>query len=672
MILVSQRYGDITFRKLVQIILGFVYKSCHIYSTYSSIPHVYKSDSVKARILVVLFAFSCLSAAAQVEKIRALQRQLPVLTDSTRYVDALNKISLLFYEQNVDSTLFYALKAREISSHLHYVQGLADATNNLGVVFDIKGNSQLALRYYNDAYNQYTARKDSSNIVQTLMNIAMVYYGSGKDQKALANLDRALVIGEKIKRDSITALLIYNYILAYPQKFSASRKAHYIQKASQIADKYRDVRLKLAIQQLIADDLIATNRYKEGVRLLESTLESSKKMQLNYLSMDLLIDLGEHYRDSADIGINYFKTALQTAEQKNYRMYAKDVCKRLYDLYLKKDSRDTAFAYSQKLLTLYEQQIEIDKRSGIDYIEYAVKDQQLASEQLSSGYKSQMLWLAIAVCVLTLLSIIFLFRNWRLGSKTNNILRMQFEQLESTSEALETTNQHYAQIIKIVAHDLRNPIGAVSSLSTMLLQETLTSDERAQFIGLIHESSTSCLHLIEELLKTDFTIDESELTIQEINLSLFLKQAVTLLNFRALEKNQQLILEEAGPITVRADRDKLLRVVNNLIINAIKFSNPSASININLERTKEGAMFSVKDHGVGVPNKFADKLFDPFTSSKRTGTAGEQPFGLGLYISKQIVEAHRGKIWFSSREGQGATFFVFLPDEKSLQLLAAG
>ena len=625
---------------------------------------------MKARLLFVLFAFLHFSAFAQVEKIRAFQTQLPLLKDSTHYVDGLNKIALLFYEQNADSTLFYALKAREISSRMRYTKGMADATNNLGVVFDIKGNSQLALRYYNDAYNQYTAQRDSSNIAQTLMNIAMVYYGSGKDQKALANLDRALEIGETLQRDSITAILIYNYVLAYPQKFSAARKGFYIKKANRIAEKYQDARLKLAIQQLVADDLIATNRYREGISLLKSTLNSSTQMQLYYLSMDLLIDLGENYLDSAEIGINYFKTALETAEQKNYRMYAQNLSKRLYDLYLKKDNRDTAFIYSQKLLTLYEQQIEIDKVSGIDYIEYAVKDQQLASEQLSSKYKSQMLWLAIAVCVLTLVILIFLYRNWRLSAKTNNILRMQFEQLESTSEALETTNQNYAKIIKIVAHDLRNPIGAVSSLSTLLQEETLTSDERSQFIALIHESSTSCLNLIEDLLKTDFTIDESELDKQEIDLSLFLKQAVTLLNFRALEKNQQLILEDPGSITIRADRHKLIRVVNNLIINAIKFSGSSTTININLERTKEGAIISVKDHGLGIPNKFADKLFDPFTSSKRKGTAGEQPFGLGLYISKQIVEAHHGKIWFSSREGQGATFFVFLPDDKSLQFLA--
>ena len=72
-------------------------------------------------------------------------------------------------------------------------------------------------------------------------------------------------------------------------------------------------------------------------------------------------------------------------------------------------------------------------------------------------------------------------------------------------------------------------------------------------------------------------------------------------------------------------------------------------------------IISIEDHGMGIPKAAAAKLFDPFTPFKRDGTAGERPFGLGLYISKQIVEAHRGKIWYESEEGKGATFFVFLP-----------
>jgi len=79
----------------------------------------------------------------------------------------------------------------------------------------------------------------------------------------------------------------------------------------------------------------------------------------------------------------------------------------------------------------------------------------------------------------------------------------------------------------------------------------------------------------------------------------------------------------------------------------------------------EGVRISVKDHGIGIPPEMKDKIFDMFTEAKRSGTAGEQSFGLGLAISKQIVEAHGGRIWFESRQGKGTTFFIDLPIELS-------
>lgn len=607
-----------------------------------------------------------LPATAQIEKIRALQDRLPYIKDSIQYINQLNKISLLFYEQNADSTLFYALHAREVAYRQHYPKGLADATNNLGIVYDIKGNIQLALRYYNDAYNQYTAQKDSSNIVQTLMNIAAVYNISGKDQKAITNYDRALLLGNQISHDSITAIVVYNYMLSYPAKFTAEKKAELIENADKISEKYHDIRLKLAIQQLKANNLISNKNQKKGIEMLEKTLDQTLELQLFYLSMDILMDLGDLYiKSDSTKGISFYKQALKIAEMKNYRMYAKEVSNKLYKIYLDKHDNQTAFIYSQKLLRLFERQIEIDRVSGIDYIEYAVKDQELISAHLKADYNARKLWLAIAVCILTLLSLIFLWRNWKLSAKTNSILTLQFQQLESTSQALELSNNNYAKLIKVVAHDLRNPISAVSSLTTLLQDETLTADERREFVSLIQESSNSSLHLISDLLQTDFSFNESELQKEKIDLPAFLRQALTLLRFRANDKNQKLNLEESGSVTIIADRDKLLRVLNNLIINAIKFSPEGETIRIGTQKSKEGITIFVEDHGLGIPKNYAEKLFDPFTASKRQGTAGEQPFGLGLYISKQIVEAHRGKIWFESEEGNGSVFYIFLPVESS-------
>ncbi|MBK7427455.1 MAG: ATP-binding protein [Saprospiraceae bacterium] len=100
---------------------------------------------------------------------------------------------------------------------------------------------------------------------------------------------------------------------------------------------------------------------------------------------------------------------------------------------------------------------------------------------------------------------------------------------------------------------------------------------------------------------------------------------------------------------------------NNLIANAIKFSPENSEIQISLKKSGQTAICKIKDQGIGIPEEIKHQIFDLFTEAKRSGTSGEQSFGLGLAISKQIIESHQGKIWFESEEDEGTTFFIELP-----------
>lgn len=608
--------------------------------------------------LLLLFVFS---AYSQEEAIYAFRQRLPFITDSSRYVDALNRIGMLSYEENADTTLFYANKAREIARRINYTKGIADATNNLAIYFDINGNAELALRYYSDAYKQYSGLGDSSNLVQTLMNIAMVYNSNGNTEKALDHYKRAMSLGAGLSKDSIMSLVIYNFLLQHPKQFTADSVDHYIDKAVRIAQKYHDIRLLLAIEQLKANRYIQEGQRATGIRLLEHALAGGLREKLFFMSLDILGELGDLYSttDSAK-AIAYYQQALTITKEKNYSSYEMDLNNKLYDFYMARKDKVKVYEYSAVLVQLYRKKQEIDNQSGIDYITYALKDQQLETIREKAVYSERLLWLEGIACVLAAVIIFMLWRNGRQNKRIHATLEDQYKKLAVTSNALENSNKNYARLISVVAHDLRNPIGAVHSITGMMINSN-TSAKDKEWMQLVEKASKRCLQLITELLETDFEIRAETLHKETVDIIALLQQAVQLLFYRATEKKQRLITPEATGLFIQADREKLARVLDNLVANAIKFSPENATIEIMAEETKSGITISVHDNGVGIPPEIADKLFEPFENSiKRKGTAGEQSFGLGLYICRQIILAHGGRIWFESSPGQGSIFFVSL------------
>jgi signal transduction histidine kinase len=619
----------------------------------------------KKPILFALLIMLCAVCNAQTENIKKLQQQLPLIHDSLHYVDALNRLGMLLYEENADSTLYYTEKARAIADRLAYPRGMADAANNLGIVYDIKGNLQLAMRYYNDARMRYLALHDSANVVQTLINIAMVYQEMGNDQKAILHYKQAVDKGRMLRQDSIMSLVYYDYVLQYPDSIHKDSIQIYIDRARKIGLKYKDSRLLLAVDQLIARNYIRNNEADKGITLLKQTLSKTLAYNLYYLSLDLLTNLGDFYAptDSA-MAVKYYLQGLEITREKNYIIYTEHFTRILYNFYTAKNDNAAAFNYSKQLVALHDEQQKMSSNSGVDYIEYALKDQQLNSARTQSKYQMLFLFLAVLLCIMTFIIIIILWRSRKRSQKIAQALRVQFEQSESTMEALELMNKDYARVIKIVAHDLRNPIGAINTITAMLQpDETLTAETR-ELVDLVQVSSKNCLELINELLETDLD-QQQNLKKEKVNLNELLEQCTRLLSFMAQDKEQEVILNSNAPEVISADYEKLWRVMNNLIINAIKFSPAGSDIYIDAGQLNNEVVIAVTDTGMGIPTSLQNQIFDPFTSARRQGTHNEQPIGLGLYISKQIIDAHHGKIWFESDAGKGTVFYVSLPMDNS-------
>jgi len=614
---------------------------------------------MKRCFFTLILYFSGVVCFAQSTELGGIRAYVLRPTDSLKYVDALNRLATLLYEKNIDSTFYYTLRAREMANRLNYSKGKADALNNLGIIYDIKGNLQLALRYYNEANVKYNQLHDTANYVQTIMNIAMVYKEIGKDDRAVQRFNTALSIGKKLSRDSIMSLVIYNFILQYPEKFKSDSLSYYINKAKNTALKYNDNRAIIAIKQLVADNLITNGKTQQGMAILDETLKEAIQKKLYYVSMDIMIDLGDQRSktDSAKAA-NYYLEGLDIAGKNHYLIYSQVMARKLFELYTNWHNDRKATTFSKLLVKLHDEQEKLDNSSGVDYLDYAIKDEEVKSLEVQSSYQRALLILAIVICLLAVVVIIVIRRNLKSTRQLNLQIINQNTQMKKALSDLEQSQADNTRMLKIVAHDLRNPIGGMYSIASMMLDEPNRSENDRMMLDMIKISGKNSLELVSHLLQVQFKAEE--LKKEPVDISEMLHYCVSLLANKAEAKAQRINLQ-SEPFILPASREKLWRVISNLIANAIKFSPSGAVVDIKMEHSPQQVLISVQDHGIGIPPEMQHKIFDMFTEAKRPGTAGEQPFGLGLAISKQIVEAHGGKIWFESDPEGGTTFFVALP-----------
>ena len=177
---------------------------------------------------------------------------------------------------------------------------------------------------------------------------------------------------------------------------------------------------------------------------------------------------------------------------------------------------------------------------------------------------------------------------------------------------------------------------------------------------MIKNASLGSLDLINELIGQMDNARSPEKKPE--NICELIQECAAMMNFKAKEKQQTIVCNiPAAPLIIPVNHEKIMRVLNNLIGNAIKFSNEKQMIGVSVDDGASDVVIRVRDEGIGIPESMKKEVFDIFTESKRYGTLGEKPFGLGLYISRQIVEAHGGSIGFESTEGVETIFYIRLP-----------
>lgn len=217
------------------------------------------------------------------------------------------------------------------------------------------------------------------------------------------------------------------------------------------------------------------------------------------------------------------------------------------------------------------------------------------------------------------------------------------------------------EFINVAAHELRTPIQPILGLSEVL-QSKIIDDKQRFMADTISRNARRLQRLTEDIL--DITKIESQslkLRKESFNLNEIVMNVIAEYGTHAKKNNVTIVLVSKDDFFVEGDRERLAQVLSNLISNAIKFTK-EGNIDISLEKSQDGKMvvLSVKDTGSGIDSDIMPRLFTKFATKSDTGT------GLGLYISKNIIETHGGRIWAGNNSnGRGATFSFSLPVTKN-------
>lgn len=272
---------------------------------------------------------------------------------------------------------------------------------------------------------------------------------------------------------------------------------------------------------------------------------------------------------------------------------------------------------------------------------------------------------------LSVVVILLIWWNNRLSKKhiaalaqLNEKISANNSHLEKAFSALENSHAENTRLMKMVAHDLRNPVGSIAGMSDFLMKGDHYNPTEWKMLEMIRSASRDAVHLIEDILQGKMS--DAYIKKNTTDLSILVSYCVDMFLVKAREKGQ-LIRLQIYPCIVIGDREKLWRVFSNLIGNAIKFSPRNTEIEIEFITDGQTVTISVKDRGIGIPEYLQEKVFRIPEDAQREGTSGESSYGMGLAICKQIIDAHNGKLWFEDRVGGGAVFNVSLTRMPSLR-----
>ncbi|HYX08694.1 MAG TPA: ATP-binding protein, partial [Bacteroidales bacterium] len=410
--------------------------------------------------------------------------------------------------------------------------------------------------------------------------------------------------------------------------------------------------------------------YTKGEKNLKKAIQILKKLNDAKALISFNIRLSDIYQQEGqlDEALKIANDCYHLARQNGLRAQIRDACEKLFELYRLKEDYRQAFLFQSQYIA-YKDSINneatIRKMADIR-TQYEVEKKQTEVDRMAAK-RRLIQWIAIGLGVVVLLVLILswlLYRSTRRKTILNNLLSEQKEELQIQHEQLETLNQTKDRFFSIISHDLRGPIGAMSTLPFLFREYMDNNDMESvrELVGHLDNSVQQISHLLDNLLEWALS-QQGGIPCQpeKLILSDILRELHNTYAPMAVSKKLQLLVSNEGGIIAWADKNSLLTILRNLLNNAVKFTAPGGMISLSATGTDEEAVIIVSDTGVGMKKEQLENLFHLGDNKSTPGTENEKGVGLGLTLVYDFVRMNKGTIDVESEAGKGTRFILKIP-----------
>lgn len=232
-------------------------------------------------------------------------------------------------------------------------------------------------------------------------------------------------------------------------------------------------------------------------------------------------------------------------------------------------------------------------------------------------------------------------------------------------EMVSMQNKLKSDFLSTSAHQLRTPLASIKWMLEMLIEGDLgeVTDTQKEYVTKGHKSVDTMIQLIDDLLRI-VRVEEGDFhyRFESISMSIFMHNILDQIQPEIIKKEMKIeVKEPASDIKAQIDVNQMAYVIMNLLSNAIKYSGHNKTVFFSWQEKDDKVYVSVRDQGIGIPVSEQPKIFQKFFRASNVSLTEQGSTGLGLFIANEIIEAHHGRIWFESTEGEGTIFYISFP-----------